>query len=207
MTIFPPPSDGDQDRASALLAVYWVLFPFTFALICARFFVRIRIRGLGLDDYTMLLAWVIVLEADRIAVLLTLHQGLLTVSNALATVSMLHGGARHIYYLTLEEIAFVFKITFISSRFTSAAAAIGKSSVGFLLLRIMGPNCFWQRWYIYINVTVYLGIAFLSFVIQIVQCAPTKALWEAVAGSRCWSPEVAADFNRLQSCEWLPLLF
>ena len=201
MTVFPPRSDGDRDRASALLTVYWVPFPFTFALICVRFFVRIRIRNLGLDDCTMLLAWVIVLEVDRIAVLLTFHQVLLTKSNALATVSILHGGTRHIYYLTPDEIAFRFRYTFISSRFTSTAAAIGKCSVGFFLLRIMGSNAFWQRWYIYINVTVYLGIAFVSLVIQIVQCSPTKALWEAVVGSRCWDPDIAADLNKLQSGE------
>lgn len=64
MESLPPPSDGDRDRASALLAVYWVPFPFTFALISARIFVRTRIRSLGLDDYTMILAWVLETELN-----------------------------------------------------------------------------------------------------------------------------------------------
>lgn len=64
MGSLPSPSDGDQDRASALLAVYWVPFPFTFALICARIFVRCRTRSLGLDDYTMVLAWVLEPEIE-----------------------------------------------------------------------------------------------------------------------------------------------
>ena len=48
----------DVDRASSLLAIFWAPFPLTVVLLGARFFVRLRIKKVGLDDYAMLLAWV-----------------------------------------------------------------------------------------------------------------------------------------------------
>ena len=62
MQALPPPPDGDQNRAPALLAIFWTPFPVIVALLCARFFVRIRIKNLGLDDYIMFLAWVRALD-------------------------------------------------------------------------------------------------------------------------------------------------
>lgn len=46
------------DRAPSLFAIFWAPFPFTVLLLGARFFVRLRLRNVGLDDYAMLLAWV-----------------------------------------------------------------------------------------------------------------------------------------------------
>lgn len=123
----------------------------------------------------------------------------------LATVAILHGGGRHVQFLRSDQVVLIFKYTYISSRFTSGAAAIGKSSVAFLLLRIMGPHTLWQKWFIYVNVTIYLVIAFVSLVIQIVQCVPTRALWVTVIGSRCWASDIAADMNIFQSCKCLAL--
>ena len=52
------PADGNQNRAPALLAIFFVPFVFTVAVICARLFVRYRLRNLGLEDHAMFAAWV-----------------------------------------------------------------------------------------------------------------------------------------------------
>ena len=52
------PPGGDQNRAPALLAVFWTPFPITVVLLCARLFVRLRLKNVGLDDCSMVLAWV-----------------------------------------------------------------------------------------------------------------------------------------------------
>jgi hypothetical protein len=53
------PSDGDRNRASSLLACFWILFTITVPFVCARLFVRLKFQSLGLDDYAMFLAWVL----------------------------------------------------------------------------------------------------------------------------------------------------
>ena len=58
MEPLPRPPDGNQNRASTLLAVFWAPYPIVVILLAARFFVRLRIKSLGGDDYSMFLAWV-----------------------------------------------------------------------------------------------------------------------------------------------------
>lgn len=58
METLRPPPDGDQNRAPALLAIFWAPFVLTVALLSARIFVRIKSQTLGVDDYSMFLAWV-----------------------------------------------------------------------------------------------------------------------------------------------------
>ena len=58
MEPLPRPPDGNQNRASGLLAVFWAPYPITVILLAARLFVRLRLKNLGMDDYSMFLAWV-----------------------------------------------------------------------------------------------------------------------------------------------------
>nr|UZP47900.1 putative integral membrane protein [Cladonia uncialis subsp. uncialis] len=120
------PPGGNEDRASAILAVFWAPYPFTFIVICARLFVRQRIKNLGLDDYAMFLSWI-----------------LYTISISLASYCMVHGGARHLFYLTPPEISTALKYNYLSQPFGALSPVFGKSSVAFLMLRIMGPHTYW----------------------------------------------------------------
>lgn len=52
------PIDGDRNRVAVLLAIFWAPFPFTVVLTTTRLYVRLRLKNLGLDDYTMFAAWV-----------------------------------------------------------------------------------------------------------------------------------------------------
>ncbi|TVY88369.1 hypothetical protein LAWI1_G008055 [Lachnellula willkommii] len=58
------------------------------------------------------------------------------------------GGARHVYYLTKEEIPNAAKWSWISQPWGVFLFAPGKAAVAFLILRIMGPNTFWRKWFL-----------------------------------------------------------
>lgn len=48
----------DEDRGPKLLGIYWTECSIAIIMVSLRFYARIKIRGLGLDDWTMLLAMV-----------------------------------------------------------------------------------------------------------------------------------------------------
>ena len=56
--LLPEPADGNRDRGPALLFSFWIPFLFAIALVIGRLFVRMRLRNLGLDDYTMFASFV-----------------------------------------------------------------------------------------------------------------------------------------------------
>ena len=124
---------------------------------------------------------------------------LYTISNSLASACMSRGGARHLYYLTPEEIASVVKYNFISQPFGAVSSALGKTSVAFLMLRIIGPNTVWRKWFIFASLAVYLPVTVASCIVIFVQCTPTKALWEKIPNSTCWNPNISADLTITQS--------
>lgn len=46
----------DQNRGPAIMAIFWTETMVAFFFVMARFYSRIKIRGLGIDDWIMLLA-------------------------------------------------------------------------------------------------------------------------------------------------------
>jgi hypothetical protein len=54
----PLPLPADVDRATSLYAAFWVPIPILAVVLAARFFVRLRLRNLGVDDWLMLFAYV-----------------------------------------------------------------------------------------------------------------------------------------------------
>ena len=91
------------------------------------------------------------------------------------------------------------KYNFLSQPFGAAAPVFGKSSVAFLILRIIGPNTVWRKRFIYFNLAIYWATTILTIIITFVQCSPSRALWEPVPGSRCLNKDVAVDITLLQS--------
>jgi hypothetical protein len=50
----PPPYPGpDINRTTGIYLAIWLPFPLAFAFVAARFYIRAKINGLGLDDYFM----------------------------------------------------------------------------------------------------------------------------------------------------------
>ena len=58
MTSVIPSSTSDLNRGPALLAIYWVQFSVAFVFVVLRFYARLSIRAIGLDDWAIALALV-----------------------------------------------------------------------------------------------------------------------------------------------------
>lgn len=114
---------------------------------------------------------------------------------------MTQGGARHLFFLRPEELFLVLKYNFISQPFGAMAVAFGKISVGLLILRIMGPNTFWHKWFIYVNLFIYMIITIISCVFIFTQCTPAKGLWDPSLNAKCWDPDISVDVTILQCCK------
>ena len=118
-----------------------------------------------------------------------------------STITVLHGGGRHLYYLSPEEVSQVVRWEWITQPFGPMALAFAKASITFLLLRIIGPKTFWRKWFLWINMVFFFIISILAAIFNYAQCNPPRALWEKVPGAVCWNPTIQPDFATFHSCE------
>ena len=65
MDVLSPPPDGDRNRAAALLSIIWISYAFALMLMIARVYVRFRSKKLGMDDYLMVFAMVILIISEH----------------------------------------------------------------------------------------------------------------------------------------------
>jgi hypothetical protein len=49
-----PPPEGNKNRGPDLIAMFWMESVFCIMILALRLYVRISIRGLGIDDWLML---------------------------------------------------------------------------------------------------------------------------------------------------------
>ena len=113
-----------------------------------------------------------------------------------------HGGARHLYYLTPENIEYVLKVDWISQPFNITSLMTGKMSVVFLLLRLLGPSSFWRKWFLYVNIVLNFVFGSLTVIFTFAQCNPPRALWEGTTklpNAKCWNPASQLDFSIFSS--------
>ena len=78
-------------------------------------------------------------------------QVLYTVALALSSVCVAYGGTRHLYYLEPRQLELVLKYNFSSEPFGAMATAVGKSSVAFMMLRLIGPTTVWGKRFLYLQ--------------------------------------------------------
>ena len=113
-----------------------------------------------------------------------------------------HGGARHLYYLTPENIEYVLKVDWISQPFNIMSLMSGKMSVAFLILRLLGPSTFWRKWFLYVNIVLNFILGSLTAILTFAQCDPPRALWEGptkLPHAKCWNPTSQLDFSIFSS--------
>ncbi|KAL9120674.1 MAG: hypothetical protein Q9187_002773 [Circinaria calcarea] len=151
-----PPGIQDDDRGSAIIVIFWVQASVAMAVVAARFWARISIKTVGVDDWLMLFT----------LFLFVCWTSALTYSATL-------GGFRHIYFLTPTQGRAILKINYIIQVVIVFAYTTGKAAVGFLVLRIMGPNSFYRKWLIY-------GIMILTFVVGSLDCIFTYVQCENI---------------------------
>ena len=113
-----------------------------------------------------------------------------------------HRGARHLYYLSPENIEYVLKVDWISQPFNIMSLMSGKMSVAFLLLRLLGPSAFWRKWFLYVNIVLNFVLGSLTSIFTFAQCDPPRALWEGpskLPHAKCWNPTSQLDFSIFSS--------
>ncbi|RAH39937.1 uncharacterized protein BO95DRAFT_488807 [Aspergillus brunneoviolaceus CBS 621.78] len=151
----------DENRAVSLLLCFWVPFPFTVGLVVTRFYCRGMRKDLGYDDWTILVAWM-----------------LYTAAAAMSTAMELRGGARHVAYLSAEEILYIGKMQIINQFPAALSAMCGKISVALFIMRISGRTSKWRRWFLTVHIVLYFCLTVLSLCMLIGQCKPVQALWD-----------------------------
>lgn len=123
----------------------------------------------------------------------------------MASAMVLHGGARHVGYLSLDQILYVGKLQIITQVPAALSAMLGKISVALFIMRISGRTSKWRRWFIIIHITIYTICTILNICILMGQCRPVQALWDQslkLSGkAKCIDPSIDTDITLLQSCK------
>lgn len=121
------------------------------------------------------------------------------------TVLVIHRGARHLHYLTPDNIEYVLKVDWISQPFNIMSLMTGKMSVAFLILRLLGPASLWRKWFLYVNIVLNFVLGSLTVIFTFAQCNPPRALWEGTTRlphAKCWNPSSQLDFSIFSSSKF-----
>lgn len=105
------------------------------------------------------------------------------------------GGARHVYYLSQEQILEATKWSWISQPWGIFLFASCKCAVAMLILRILGPQTYWRRLILYFFIMTIFIVNSLACILTIVQCNPPRALWTPGLPAECWNPSMQLHFN------------
>ncbi|MCJ1402818.1 hypothetical protein MMC11_006039 [Xylographa trunciseda] len=200
MEVLTPPPGGDQNRAPALLAMDWTYIVILFGMMILRLWSRLSAKNLGWDDHTMFMTFVSspnnsTSYQDKAE---EVPQALFLGAVIVSTVELVHGGARHMYYLKQEpsQLVYITELNWISQPFAIMALGLGRISVSLFLLRLLGPNSVWRRWFLILNnYFVFIQCA-LESIFCFTQCRPVQAIWiPSTPGANCWAPDVTTNFN------------
>jgi hypothetical protein len=85
--------------------------------------------------------------------------------------------------------------------------APGKASIGFFILRIMGPNAKYRKWLLYFLIAMIFIVNSIGCIITLVQCDPPRALWTPGLPAKCWKPTVQLHYNYFLAGEYLLDMF
>ncbi|KAF2872239.1 hypothetical protein BDV95DRAFT_605867 [Massariosphaeria phaeospora] len=147
-------------------------------------------RNVGLDDWLMVLATIF-----------------LGVSLSFSSVYVIYGGTRHVYYIEPDKLQVVLKYNFLAQPFGVFANALAKISIAmFLTFRVMSPAMIWRKRLLYVTTAIFGVLSVVAAICVLIQCIPTRALWEPVVGAKCWNPKFAAIIGVTQSAFVLALL-
>lgn len=167
------PSDGDQNRGKALVAlitIFGFLSTTTFTL---RIGIRSLKRQLGWDDFTISIAWIFLLIGMSF--------------NGLEYHS---GFGRHVYYLSKGQVESVLKWSWLTQIFLFPTICLTKISIALFILRIKKTG--WLKWSLYALIAGLVATTLPCLVILLAQCRPVQAYWNRAEGT-CWNPHIYAN--------------
>lgn len=172
----------DIDRGSQLAAVYIAGCAISFVFVAMRLCARFSIAGVGIDDWCMLVTWMVFLP-------LTL----------LLSIFCFSGGTRHIAYLSEDpkHTEYLVKMNWIAQPLAICCLGTGKVAVAFLIVRLLNRTSVWRKWSLYTASALTVINTFVMILLTFIQCKNPAALWDEEVRSRttCWDPRVQSSFS------------
>ncbi|KAI5863698.1 hypothetical protein GGS23DRAFT_565004 [Durotheca rogersii] len=168
-TFLPGADQPDESQGPRILGAVLSLTSAALVVVCARFYVRMRmVRMVGVDDYIILVAMILSLVGMSIVI-----------------VQVHYGAGRHAAYLDPEVNRFGLKLNFISQPIYLWAIPMVKISVGFFLLRI-SPSMIYRR--ILQGTMVFLvAYTMVCFITLLLQCQNLAIIWDNRVVTTCWT--------------------
>ncbi|KPM36912.1 hypothetical protein AK830_g9652 [Neonectria ditissima] len=169
-TVVPPdPLPPDRNVGPVLIGVSATLIAFVILTTCLRIWVRLSMRSLGSDDYSI------------IAV-----AGLGIARFAIQVAQVRIGNGRHRWYLPKEDYINNNMLGWVAQILLFASICLLKISILLLLLRIKDA-----RWSRYTSWVIMAGLVVTNFgaiIILLAECDPVPAYWTGVG--TCWDPKI-----------------
>ncbi|KAK3294177.1 uncharacterized protein B0H64DRAFT_462781, partial [Chaetomium fimeti] len=171
----------DENRGPEILAVCGALVGLALVVVMLRVYVRARmVRHLGIDDYTIIAAMVVMFVEMMIII---------------PQVNL--GGGRHVQYIKPEEnVIKGLHLNFVTQPLCLIALCLTKISVGFFLLRLTPSPRF--RWIVIGTMIFTVLSASGNFLTVFFQCRPLALTWDPSVEGTCIPPsnlKFAAFFN------------
>ena len=120
-------------------------------------------------------------------------------------VEVSYGYGRHEYYLSPHQRIESTKFNIIATVAVIIGPCLAKISICLFLLRLLGDAVARKRkWFLYtLMVTLSVG-NILDIISLLVQCRPTRKLWDRQTQGNCWDPSVQQGFAYMQGGESRP---
>ena len=194
--IGPPPTGGDTNRSSIILALDAVIFGISWFMVLLRLGTRTWItRSLGWDDATIFLAAVPfsrqIINQRAIGSVLTGSQLTNAVGMGFYVCMVLYGLGRHKYYLSHYDFKMFLKWDYLDWLQAILTLAISKISICLLLLRLSQFSKLKRGLYWLVAFIVATHLPLL--VLLIVQCRPLEKAWNVIVDGRCLSKDMIAN--------------
>jgi len=155
-----------------LLKSMWTEFAITVLVIAARFYTRVYlVCKVGVDDFIMIIAFLVNLSAF-----------------ILNNLAVNNGFGLHQKDLAPELVIQVVKWAFLGQILGIMASAIARMAFIATLTLLLGPNQKLQLWLLRGFFVVQACINSITSLYILLQCRPTRGLWNHTIGAKCLPP-------------------
>ncbi|KAI0015037.1 hypothetical protein F4780DRAFT_784525 [Xylariomycetidae sp. FL0641] len=160
-----------------MIEASWILTTVSLAFVVLRLYCRLggKTRGLWLDDWILILAWLFLLSATTVV-----------------THNVSLGFGERIYEVDPNNTAMVGLLGQVTLVLQVLGAVCSKTSWAITLMQVSRG---WLRilvWGIIVSVNVFMV---LSIILNFAQCTPSKKLWMPNIEGSCWSRDISPLFN------------